>query len=65
MKLTIDCPHGEYRGGHIYCRKVKDICGNQRFKPCVGWWVLLDNADKCPLREGDKNGQKNQTAAEH
>lgn len=52
MKLNIDCPHGEY--GHmmrIYCKKTGNLCGNQRFKNCKGWWVLTDNAYKCPLRE--------------
>ena len=50
MKLTLDCPNGEYRDGKIFCTKVNGWCGNQYFKRCKGWWVLNDRAKACPVR---------------
>ena len=51
MKLTIDCPNGEYREEmRIYCRAMNGWCGNQYFRRCKGWWALTDNASKCPVR---------------
>ena len=52
MKLTLDCPHAEYRDGmRIFCKKLGSWCGNQRFKNCKGWWVLNDAAARCPKRK--------------
>lgn len=51
MKLKLSCPHGEYREGlRIFCRKTGDLCGNQYFKRCKGWWVLNENAARCPIK---------------
>lgn len=52
MKLTLSCPHAEYRSGlRIYCKKSGGLCGNQYFKRCKGWWVLNDHAARCPKRK--------------
>lgn len=57
MKLTCNCKNGEYRGIKIWCNALNNYCGNQRFKSCKGWWVLTDNAGRCPIKE-----QKNENA---
>lgn len=59
MKLTLTCPHAVYgEGMKINCKKTGNRCGNQRFKPCKGWWVLTPAADKCPVREGGETDGK-------
>ena len=35
----------------INCTRTGDRCGHQRFKPCVGWWVLTEQARSCPVKE--------------
>ena len=51
MKLQLSCPHGEYRERlRIYCKKTGDLCGNQYFKRCKGWWALTENAARCPIK---------------
>lgn len=55
MKLTIDCPHGQYRDKmRIYCTKIDGWCGNVYYKSCKGWWVLNEAASKCPIRKRDE-----------
>lgn len=57
MKLEIACPNGEYTDGmKIYCKATGSLCGNQRFKSCKGWWVLTDNARKCPKWKEKNDG---------
>lgn len=52
MKITIECPHGTYdREMKINCDKTGGRCAHQRYKPCRGWWVLTDQAKRCPARE--------------
>jgi len=64
MKIpALACPHAEYRDEmRIYCKAAETYCGNVYFKSCKGWWVLTDNAGRCPLRKGDKRGAKHSTA---
>lgn len=51
MKVTLECPHAEYRDDmRIYCTKAQHWCGNVYFKRCKGWWVQNDAARQCPLR---------------
>lgn len=51
MKLKLNCPQAEYRSGmRIFCRKTGDLCGNQYFKRCKGWWALTEKADRCPIK---------------
>lgn len=52
MKLTLSCPHAEYRENMvIYCKKQNAPCGHIYFKACKGWWTLTPSAAKCPLRK--------------
>lgn len=52
MKVTIECPHGRYVAGmRIWCDKIDGLCPFQRYKDCKGWWILTDNAGKCPKRK--------------
>lgn len=58
MKIKIGCPNGQYRQDmKIWCKTLNNWCGNQRFKSCKGWWVLTDNAWKCPKRKEKNDGQ--------
>lgn len=54
MKLTLSCPHAEYRGNQIYCKKAGSWCGHAFFKRCKGWWALSPQAEKCPYRKEKK-----------
>ena len=66
MKLELSCPNASYDHSNmrIRCKATNDYyCANQRFKPCKGWWVLNDAADKCPAREN--NDEKRKTDTEH
>ena len=55
MKFFIDCPHGTYdKEMKINCEKAGGRCAHQRYKPCRGWWVLTDQAKRCPAREVKK-----------
>ena len=66
MKLTLDCPHAEYRDEmRIYCTVAADYCGNQYFKACRGWWALTDRARRCPLRKGREDGKQNAADQDH
>lgn len=56
MKVRLDCPHGEHRGGVVYCKKTGEPCGHQYFKSCKGWWVNSPSAAKCPLRREETHG---------
>lgn len=52
MNVKIACPYGVYKSGmKIHCTKTGNLCGNQYFKSCKGWWVLTENAKKCPIRK--------------
>ena len=52
MNVTIECPHGRYVAGmRIWCDKIGGLCPHQRYKDCKGWWILTDNAGKCPKRK--------------
>jgi hypothetical protein len=53
MKLTLTCPHASYDATmRIVCAKDGGkLCGNQRFRPCKGWYVLTDWAKDCTLRQ--------------
>ncbi len=56
MKLKLSCPQAEYRSGmRIFCRKTGDLCGNQYFKRCKGWWALTEKADRCPKRKENQD----------
>lgn len=56
MKIELKCPHAYHgEGMKVYCRKLNDLCGNQYFKRCKGWWTLTDNASRCPLRKENNN----------
>lgn len=64
MKLTLDCPKARYdERMRIVCKAADGLCGHQRFKPCVGWCVLTEQAGRCPLRKGDEHGKEPETAA--
>lgn len=57
------CPYAEYTDGmKIDCGLMGGRCGHQRFKPCVGWWVLTDQARDCTIREGVKSRGGNKDA---
>lgn len=62
MKVEIECKNGVYREGmKIWCKALNYWCGNQRFKNCKGWWVLTDNASRCPKRKENSDGQDAET----
>ena len=61
MDIKPTCPVGKYRMNRIECTKTGAWCPNQRFKPCVGWFVNTDFANDCPMRKeqnNDTTGQK-------
>lgn len=59
MKLTLSCPHAEYRANMIiFCKKQDAPCGHVFFKTCKGWWALLSTAENCPLRKETKTNDK-------
>ena len=48
----LKCPHARYADGmRINCERTGGRCAHQRFKPCVGWCVLTDQAAECPARK--------------
>ena len=52
VKVKPICPLGEYNSKmQIVCKKIDNLCGNQYFKACKGWWANTERAEKCPLRE--------------
>ena len=53
MRITLDCPYASYgEGMRIRCAKLGGgLCPHQRYKDCKGWWVLTDNAGRCPTRK--------------
>lgn len=54
MKLELSCPYASYDHSNMRIRCAKangNYCAHQRLKPCKGWCVLTDAADKCPARE--------------
>ena len=51
MTPRLTCPHARYISEmRIFCDAANDLCGNVYFKTCKGWWVLSENAARCPLR---------------
>lgn len=59
MKLTLTCPYARYDGEmRIMCKKAEGPCAHQRWKPCKGWAVLTEGADKCPVKEAKADGDK-------
>lgn len=54
------CPHARHEPGtmRVLCDKAAVYCGNQYYKSCKGWWVLNDNAARCPLRASGINGEE-------
>lgn len=57
MKVPLECPQAEYRQGmQIWCRKLGNLCAHVYFKRCKGWWVLSDQAARCPVRKDDYHG---------
>lgn len=52
MNLELTCPQAYYDSRmRIKCRAADDnLCAHQRFKPCKGWCVLTDQADRCPKK---------------
>jgi hypothetical protein len=66
MKLELSCPHASYDHSNMRIRCAKangNYCAHQRLKPCKGWCVLTDAADKCPAREN--NDEKRKTNKKH
>lgn len=58
MILELSCPLAYYDKSNmrIRCKAAKGYyCAHQRLKPCKGWCVLTDAADKCPAREEKKD----------
>lgn len=52
MKVPLECPQAEYRQGmQIWCKKLGGLCAHVYFKRCKGWWVLSDQAARCPVRK--------------
>ena len=48
----LKCPYARYVSGmKINCEISGGRCGHQRWKPCVGWWVLTDQANDCTMRK--------------
>ena len=44
----LKCPHARYADEmKINCERTGGRCAHQRFKPCMGWWVLTDQARDC------------------
>ena len=61
MKPVLTCPHARYIAEmRIYCDAAGDLCGNQYYKQCKGWWALNPNADRCPVRRRS-DGTRNAT----
>lgn len=66
MKLTINCPHGQYGAGMvIYCTKDHQPCAHQYFKACKGWYVLSPGAEDCPGRKENHDGKSSKTTANY
>ena len=64
MTPKLSCPRAEYRAGMmIYCKAAADYCGNARYMPCKGWWVLTDSAARCPLRRKDGSNERESETA--
>lgn len=62
MRLTLECPHGEYvEGLKINCDKTGGRCAHQYYRKCKGWWVLSDAAGRCPLREEARQNERRET----
>lgn len=58
MNVSLSCPQAVYKADmRIWCTKAEGWCGNQYFKRCKGWWVLNDEAGRCPLRKEKAHGQ--------
>ncbi len=60
MELKLSCPCASYRPDmRIACGKTLSYCGHAYFKRCKGWWVLSENAARCPLRRKENtDGQE-------
>ena len=60
---VLTCPHARYiEGMRIYCDAANGLCGNVFYKQCKGWWALNENAERCPLRRRDHDGQTDKAA---
>ena len=56
MKLTLSCPYATYDSNmRIKCEKQNGgLCANQKYRPCKGWCVLTEWAERCPARTAPK-----------
>lgn len=51
----LPCPAAERDGKRIYCKELKDACGNVFFCQVSGKWKLTEAALKCPVLKRSKN----------